>query len=150
MNAIEFLKKEHEKAKSAFKEIEHASANQRGQLWGHLAPELKLHEQLETRHFYGPLASDAGSRDETLAKWEREHEKEVHEAETMIHKISGANASEARWLEMVRELKAALERHIEKEEHDIWPRARNVWDAARLDQAGREMEQTHQRHAAAA
>jgi hypothetical protein len=33
MNAIQFLKNEHEKAKRAFEEIEAASGDQKAQLW---------------------------------------------------------------------------------------------------------------------
>lgn len=147
MNAIEFLKKEHEKAKAAFTEIEQASGDQRRQLWSKLAPELKLHEQLEADCFYGPLASDAGSRDQMLANWQREHEQQVREAESLIAKISGASPSDPRWMDTLHQLKSALEQHIQKEEGEIWPRARNVWDAARLDQAGRQMEQRHRQAA---
>src|SRR5262245_29441395 len=118
MNAIEFLKKEHEKAKAAFQEIERASANQRGQLWTKLAPELKLHEQLEDRYLYGPLASEVGARDQMLAKWPQAHDQEVHQAESMIQKITSGTPSDERWLGMVRELKSALEQHIQKEENE--------------------------------
>src|SRR5262245_226033 len=111
MNAIEFLKQEHEKAKAAFKEIEQARGEQRRQLWSKLAPELKRHEQLEADCFYGPLASDAGSRDQRLVNWQREHEQQVREAESLIAKISSASPSDPRWMDTLHQLKSALEQH---------------------------------------
>ena len=144
MNAIEFLKKEHKKAKAGLKKIEQASATQRRQLWARLAPELKLHEQLEATYFYGPLAADTGSTDQTLASWAQEHEEQVREAESLIEKISGADPSDEGWLDRIRELESVLARHIQTEEQEIWPRARKTWDDAKLDDAGRQMEHRHQ------
>jgi iron-sulfur cluster repair protein YtfE (RIC family) len=142
MDAIQFLKQQHEEAKKMFGRIEQAGAGERGQLWAKLSPELKAHEQNEEQHLYGPVAREAAGRDATLAEWESHHQKEVREAEALIRKIDGANPSDQSWLAQVRELKSALEHHIQEEEGKIWPRIRQVWDAGKLEQAGRQMEAT--------
>jgi len=63
MNAIQFLKNEHETAKRAFGQIQAASADQRAALWAKLEPELKVHEQIEEAALYGPVAQELGSND---------------------------------------------------------------------------------------
>jgi hemerythrin-like domain-containing protein len=139
MHAIKFLKQEHVKAKGAFQEIERASAPQRGQLWGKLQPELKLHEQMEEKHLYGPVARE-GQADGSLADWEHTHRQEVEEAETLMDEIGRLEPSDQRWLETVKALRGALEEHIREEEQEIWPKIEQVWDAARLEEAGQQME----------
>jgi hemerythrin superfamily protein len=140
MDAIQFLKREHEKAKAMFGRIEQARDGERGQLWRTLAPELKAHEQMEEAYLYGPVARDAGSRDRSLVKWEQHHRKEVGEAESMIRKIDGMDPTDQAWLGQVRQLRSTLEHHIQEEEGKIWPKIRQVWDAQKLEQAGGRME----------
>ncbi len=138
MEATQFLKREHETAKGAFKKIEEATPPQRGQLWKQLKPELKVHEQIEEAHFYGPISRDA--RDPQLRDWSRHHHEEVAQAEAMIEEISGLEPTDDAWLAKVKELKQTLEHHIQEEEQQIFPKAREVWDQSKLEQAGREME----------
>lgn len=147
MNAIEFLKKEHKKAKAEIKKIEQASPKQRGRLWARLAPELERHEQLEATYFYGPLAAEVGSSDETLANWPEQHEEQVREATALIDEISRTSPSDSGWIERIRVLESALLGHIQTEEQEIWPRARKAWDDARLEEAGRQMERRYQQAA---
>ncbi len=40
------------------------------------------------------------------------------------------------------QIKTALENHIRQEEQDIFPRIGQIWDRARLEEAGREMRQS--------
>ena len=53
-----------------FAEIQAASADERAQLWAKLEPELKVHEEMEEAALYGPVASEVGSKDETLKEWQ--------------------------------------------------------------------------------
>jgi hypothetical protein len=63
MDAIQFLKQEHKKAKATLKKVLKASPESRGALWTELEPELKAHEQIEDACLYGPLAREAGRTD---------------------------------------------------------------------------------------
>jgi hypothetical protein len=149
MDATEFLKMDHEKAKQAFFEIENAQPQMRGQLWGKLARELKVHEEIEALHFYGPVAQDA--RDPILQRWPDHHREEVAKAEGIIQEIDRMAAADERWIAKVRELKDMLAQHIHEEENDIWPKARQAWSRAKLEQAGQHMEAAkseRMRHAA--
>jgi hypothetical protein len=74
-----------------------------------------------------------------LVAWERTHHQEVQEAEGLIQKIDGLDPTADEWLQTVKKLHGALEEHIKKEEGEIWPRIQQLWDSARLEEAGRQM-----------
>jgi Hemerythrin HHE cation binding domain len=140
MNAIHLLKREHEQAKRALAQILEASAGQRGGLWAKLQPELKVHEQIEEAALYGPVAQEAGSREPALQRWQQHHHTEVSELETLIREIGGLEPIDDAWMQTVGKLRLTLEHHIREEEGDIWPRIQQVWDAAKLEHAGQQME----------
>jgi iron-sulfur cluster repair protein YtfE (RIC family) len=139
MQAIQLLKQQHGEAKAAFQEIETAPASGRRALWGKLRRELEMHEQMEEKYLYGPVAREAQG-DSTLASWESTHMHEVQEAEMLIKEIDRQDPSGDAWLATVKKLRGALEQHIRKEEQEIWPRIERVWNPARLEEAGRQME----------
>jgi hypothetical protein len=141
MDAIQFLKKEHEKAKGMFRQIEQAEGAERGRLWSKLSPELKAHEKMEEQHLYGPVAREAGGRDAALAQWEKHHHEEVGKAEALIGKLDAGDPAGQGWMGQLRELKSALEHHIQEEEGEIWPKIQQVWNGQKLEQAGQQMEQ---------
>lgn len=138
MQAIQLLKQEHGKAKTAFQEIETAPAAQRGALWKKLHPELEMHERKEETYLYGPAAREAQD-DRSLAEWEARHHREVQEAEGLIKTISHLDPTDAKWLETVKKLWGALEQHIRKEEQEIWPKIERTWGSARLEEVGSQM-----------
>jgi iron-sulfur cluster repair protein YtfE (RIC family) len=140
MDAIAFLKQEHAKAKAEFQKLEQASPQQRGQLWSALKPELEVHEQIEEAGLYGPVAKDAPASETTLKQWEQQHRQQVGQAETTIRELSGLNPADPPWLAKVKSLRATLEKHIQEEEQTVWPRIQQVWDRARLEKAGRDLE----------
>ena len=140
MDAIQMLKQEHEKAKQVFASIQKASGEERGKLWAKLKPELKVHEQIEEAGLYGPVAKEAGSKDQKLKEWESHHHEEVGDLEELIGEISALDPTDEDWLDKVDELQDMLEHHIEEEEGEIWPKIQKVWDRAKLEQAGAQME----------
>ena len=141
MDAIQFLKQEHKKAKAARKKVLKASPESRGAFWIELEPELKAHEQIEDACLYGPLAREEGRADAKLAGWRAKHQKKVGRVEDLIEKIESLEPEEKAWLAKVKAVGASLERHIREEEQYIFQRIGKVWDGARRKQAGAEMEE---------
>jgi hemerythrin-like domain-containing protein len=143
MDAIQFLKQEHQKAKAAFGKLLEVPPTQRGALWKELQPELKTHEAIEEACLYGPLADD-GPSDPKLSEWVSDrHEEEVAEVEALIKKTEQLDPTTDAWLGTVRQIHSALENHIKQEEGEIFPRIGQVWDAQRRDRAGEEMKEMH-------
>ena len=143
MDAIQFLKQEHQKAKAAFGKLLEASPAQRGALWKRLQPELKAHEAIEEACLYGPIEDEQPS-DPRLSEWVTDrHAEEVSEVEGLIKKTDRLDPTDDAWLETVRSIHSALEKHIAQEEGEIFPRIGQVWDAGRLAKAGQEMSEMH-------
>jgi hypothetical protein len=139
MDAIQFLKQEHRKAKGALRKILKASPETRGDLWSELAPELRAHEQIEDACVYGPLAQGEAKGDATLAAWRGKHRKEVERVEALLKQIDGLDPEAAGWLAKVEAVGESLEKQIREEEEEIFPRLGSAWDNARLEEAGSEM-----------
>jgi hemerythrin superfamily protein len=139
VDALDILKQQHLEAHAAFEDIKTAPANGRGGVWADLRPKLELHEQIEERFVYDPVAHDAGSRDPVLARWEQEHEDQVSDADALMAEIDALEPADAQWLERVGALASTLDEHIAHEENDIWPRIRAAWDEDKLIHAGRQM-----------
>jgi hemerythrin-like domain-containing protein len=139
MHAIQFLKEAHGQAKAAFQKIEGAPAHERRALWAKLHPELELHEKIEETCLYASVAREVQA-DRELTQWATAHHQEVQEAESLIEEINRQDPADERWLATVKKLRGALEQHIRKEEGEIWPKIERVWDAPRLEDAGRQME----------
>ena len=139
MDAIQFLKQEHQKAKAAFENLLKAAPASRGQLWTKLQPELEAHEQIEDECLYEPLSRDAGKTDSKLAGWRRKHQNEVDKVEGLIKAMGKLEPEDAAWLTKLKAVHTSLESHIREEEQDIFPRIGKVWDEDKLEQAGKEM-----------
>jgi uncharacterized integral membrane protein len=146
VNAIQFLKQEHQKAKAAFDKVLQASPQQRGGLWQELAPELKLHEEIEDSCLYEPLARDAVAKDKELAQWRQQHQAEVEKVGGLLETIRGLRPDEAAWLGKVKEVHTALEHHIQEEEGTIFPKISKAWDESRLERAGTQMAEMKSKH----
>jgi hemerythrin-like domain-containing protein len=145
VNAIEFLKQEHQNAKEKFQEVEQADARERGDLWKQLKPELKIHEHIEDEFLYGPLTKEPKAMGTPLAEFQKRQDEDVAELEKEIGKLEGLDVKSDGWLAQLKKIKSALEDHIMEEESEILPAIPQVWDKAKLDQAGRGMEEEKQR-----
>ena len=102
MDAIQFLKQEHKKAKAGLKKVLKASPDTRGDLWNELQPELEAHEQIEDACLYGPLARGAGKVDAKLAAWRAKHQKEVQRVEGLVGQLESLDPAQAAWVAKVK------------------------------------------------
>ena len=145
MDAIGFLKKEHQTAKAALARVLQASPQERGRLWKELKPELEVHEQMEEACVYGPVSQLAGSKDQTLAQWNQHHHDEVSKVERLMREIDTLKPEDESWRGKVAEVQSKLQHHIMEEEQQIFPRIATVWDANRLEQATSQMKEMKSR-----
>lgn len=141
MDAIQFLKQEHEKAKGAFAKVLKATPETRGELWAKLQPELEVHEQIEDTCVYEPLSRGAGTTDSKLAEWRKKHQDEVDKVDGLVKDMEVLDSDGASWLTKLKAVHRSLESHIREEEQDIFPRISKIWDEKQLKQAGRELKE---------
>src|SRR5258708_11482756 len=121
MDAIQFLKQEHKKAKATLKKVLKASPESRGALWTELEPELKAHEQIEDACLYGRLEREVGRTDAKLAGWRAKHQKEVGRVEGLIEKIESLEPEDKAWLAKVKAGRGRPGRPLPAEEQDSFP-----------------------------
>jgi hemerythrin-like domain-containing protein len=140
MDAIQFLKQQHEEAKGGFGKIEAVSPEQRERQWKALKPELPLHEEIEETCLYHLVARETEGKSGVLARWETRHHEQVQQVEALIQRLEGLDPKSSEWLQQLKKIKSTLERHIREEEQEVWPRIQEILDHDRLGQAGREME----------
>jgi len=70
--------------------------------------------------------------------------------EDLISEIESLAPEDEEWLTKVKEVHGSLEKHIQEEEGEIFPRISKVWDDARLKQAGTQMKEMKSKKADAA
>ena len=139
MDAIQFIKQEHTRAKAAFAKLLGAAPAKRGDLWSKLQPELKAHEEIEEACLYGPIL-DEGPSDTKLLDWVSDrHSDQVEKVEDLVDKTESLDPKGEQWLATVQQIHGALENHIRQEEGEIFPRIAKLWDQAQLAKAGEEM-----------
>jgi iron-sulfur cluster repair protein YtfE (RIC family) len=145
MNAIEFLKQEHQNAKEKFAEIEQASPGRRGELWDELKPELEVHEHVEDEFLYGPLSKDPKAKGTPLADFQKHQDEDVATLKQAFAELERQDPSSGAWLTQLKEIRDSLADHIKEEEGTILPRIPDVWPAAKLEDAGAGMQDEKRR-----
>ena len=146
MNAVDFLLQEHRKTEEKFREIEQADPQQRGALWRRLQPELKIHEQMEDNYLYGPLAQDPRLAGTELGTFQQRQNEDVRQLEQKMRQLDQLEPAGGDWLATFRQIRDALMGHVQEEETRILPKVPDAWDQARLDEAGRRMQEMKQAH----
>lgn len=142
MDAIQYLERQHDVARSRLAGLVEALPRRRRTLWTALRVDLAWHEQIEARWLYEPIARERIS-DPALSEWITDrHQDEAHEIETLMREMDDLDPEDESWLVTARQVRAALEHHMRQEEQDIFPRIPRIWDRSRLEEAGREMSES--------
>jgi hypothetical protein len=140
MNAIQILRGMHADTKVRFKVILGIDdAQLANQEWLALQPLLKLHEEIEDQFVYGPLRQEFGPGT-PLGDWEVRHDADVEFVEQLVEQSSQLAPGTPAWRMCVATIMDALSNHVMDEEGQIFGRVEQVWDAARLEQAGAQMQ----------
>ncbi len=141
MNAIQVLRRMHADTKVRFKVILGSDdAQLANQEWLALQPMLKLHEEVEDEFVYAPLQQEFGPGT-TLGDWETQHHADVDFVEHLIEQSGELTPGTPEWRTCVATIMDALSTHVMDEEGQIFGRVEQVWDAARLKQAGAQMQE---------
>ena len=134
MNAVELLKDNHEKVLALIdelahdiKEIEQTEQDtvdcERMSMFGEVRDLLTQHTEFEEQILYPELAGSSETRvlvDESY----REH-KRIRELLDKMEKLRRDRHCD-RWDDTLKELQQNLHRHIAREEHELFPKARHV------------------------
>jgi hemerythrin-like domain-containing protein len=138
MDAIALLKADHDKVKGLLNELE--STTERGiktrsELFATIKGELTLHEIVEEEIFYPELKAHPKAEDIVLEGYE-----EHHVVDLLMGELEALDVSDETWGPKAIVMKENIEHHIEEEEGEMFPKARQVFDSAELDDLGKRME----------
>jgi hemerythrin superfamily protein len=139
MKATNLLRNDHEALKSLFAKLTNANGNQNGkkELLGLIHREILMHSQMETEIFYPALeATSSPTAQELVSSALNEHEA----VEKLLQELSDMSAQDRNFETKVSHLIDEVNRHIEKEEEQIFDEARTNLSEHRLEELGIEME----------
>ena len=137
MDALSLLRDDHREIKRLLAELE--STSERGrkarrELFERIRRELSVHEVIEEEIFYPALKEHPKARDIVLEGYE-EHDV----VDTLMGELESLPYDDETWGPKAKVMSENVEHHIEEEEGEMFRDARQVFDAAELEQLGRAM-----------
>jgi len=136
MDALEFLRREHENIKQLFADWETASVARKSEILARLRGELQSHTQAERELFYPALQ-------EAIPELVKHALDDHARLDRMLDGLSAENIDAK-----MAELRTEIMEHISEEETDFFITAQRLLGAERLEELGREMEASKSRAAA--
>ena len=147
MNVFDILKQDHQKVAGLFQQLEPAADDDtRQQLFTQLKQELDLHAHVEETILYPALKEASQTREIILEAYE-EHA-EVKELLARIEQTPPAD--DAKWTDLVAELRHNVEHHVDEEESELFDAARDVLSGAQIDDITRRVQEAKQQGVKAA
>ena len=137
MNAITLLKNDHDSMRQLLTELK--STTERGvktrtELFATIKGALTLHEIIEEEIFYPELKAHPKAKDIVLEAYE-----EHHVVDLLMGELESLDVQDETWGAKALVMKENVEHHMEEEEGDMFRKARQVFDAAELEDLGTRM-----------
>ena len=141
MNALEFLKQDHQEAMSLIDQLEmsdqDAASNQsKTLLFNQLKQALTLHTRMEEQLLYPALQNNELTGDIISEAYE-EHQT----VDEILSEMSGIAATNDDFSNKLAELRENIEHHVEEEENEMFPKAEQILGEHRLQEMGDQMQQ---------
>ena len=141
MKITVLLRHDHETLTALFNKFNKPSSarpgNGKKDLFNEIRRELLLHSQMEQEVFYPALSATSSARATELVSTAEEEHRSV---ERLLQELSSMNGSEKNFDAKMTQLMEEVERHIEREEEEIFDEARKNLPEYRLEELGLEME----------
>jgi hemerythrin-like domain-containing protein len=138
MDAMKLLEQDHHKVKELLQEGEETTeraTTRRPELLTELLTELRIHETIEEEIFYPALEEHAKTKDIALEGYE-----EHHAVDRIAEELVVLDPSDETWTAKFTVMKENIEHHIEEEEGEMFPKARQVLDDDELEEIATSME----------
>lgn len=123
MNALDLLKKDHDKVKELFSEYDMLSGDggaRRNEIAQTVLRELEVHSRVEEDIFYPALRARTGKEGKDLVKHSMS---EHHEIDDLVAELRETDPSDPDFDERFQELMEDVEAHIAEEENEMFPKA---------------------------
>ena len=142
MDAIGLLKNDHKLVKKMIAEGEETTERAektRTELFARLKSELEIHERIEEEVLYPALRDNPRSEEIAYEAYE-----EHHVVDVILEELEMTPTSSPEWLAKFTVAKENLEHHIEEEEGELFPKARQILSEEELEQMGARMQEIKQ------
>lgn len=128
MDAFELLRKDHDKARALFSDLLSPGGGDGADKFHELKNELDVHTKIEKDVLYPALEKQDETRD-LVADSRQEHD----QAKEMLRQIEERQESGGEWHALLEDLKKLLDHHMEEEERELFPKARQVLSESEQD-----------------
>jgi iron-sulfur cluster repair protein YtfE (RIC family) len=138
MDAFELLKKDHEKVSGIFEKLEpttERAIKTREELFTQLKQELDIHTYIEEQIFYPVLKQAQETHDITLEAYE-----EHAVVKELLAELDQLAKDDETWGAKLKVLQENVEHHVEEEEDEMFPSARDVLSREQIEELGARME----------
>ncbi|MBW3097899.1 hemerythrin domain-containing protein [Pseudohoeflea coraliihabitans] len=124
----EAIKSDHEDHRDLLEKLNatEGGSDERRELWQQFYYDVKSHAAAEEETFYAKLMEQPDGQDDA-----RHSVSEHKEMDDIMEELNGMDPSSSGWLTRFRTLKEQYEHHMEEEEQDIFPKAKEVVDEDR-------------------
>lgn len=139
MAAIDLLKQQHRDTEHLFERLKTSQPNEKIRLLGQLTEALTMHATLEEQFIY-PLLR-ANGFEEHFTRSSNEH----MQMKRLISDILSMKRRDPRLDSVTAQLEAAVMKHVQEEETEVFPKLQERVDEATLENAGVQMEATMKR-----
>jgi hemerythrin superfamily protein len=138
MDALELLKKDHQKVKDLFKQAETSKDDkQQKRLFEQIKTELETHTRIEESVFYPAMAERDELKDMVLESLE-EHK----QVKTLLREMENLTSNSEKFDPKLKVLMENVEHHAEEEEEgNMFPKVRKLFDKSELESLGEQLEE---------
>lgn len=137
MNAIELLKKDHDKVEELFNKVQAGgTGSQNEKLFKQIFHELSIHAIIEEQLFYPGIA-----RFKEFAPLLKDAFKEHAEVKRSLGEIANLDSSSSEWKQKMEKLFADIKHHVKDEEEKMFPKVQEVVGENLLKELGAQLKE---------
>lgn len=141
MNAIDMLKRDHEKVRALFAELTsttNRAEKKRSELLEKIRKELLVHTRIEEEIFY-PAFREADGAEHRKLFFEATEEHRAAE-KLVLPDLEDTTVTSEEFPARAKVLKELIEHHVEEEEQEMFPKAQKSMSAEELEELGQRIE----------
>ena len=136
MDALELLKKDHQKVKELFEQAEEAEGKEQQNIFDQIKTELETHARIEETVFYPAVQKHEELKDMVLESLE-EHK----QIKTLLKEMDNLASDSEKFEPKLQVLMENVEHHAEEEEEaKMFPKLRQIMNKQQLEQLGADLE----------
>ena len=136
MDALELLKKDHQKVKELFEQAEEAEGKEQQNIFDQIKTELETHARIEETVFYPAVQKHEEVKDMVLESLE-EHK----QIKTLLKEMDNLTSESEKFEPKLQVLMENVEHHAEEEEEGkMFPKLRKVMSKQQLEKLGSDLE----------